>query len=128
LKFDKYCPGKSKSKGYAKMREALKYASNILGTQNTYTILISGVDNSKSFIDGIKSILDDGVTPTLNIYHHDPLSAPNMDVSEPNIEELIFMFQEISSIFQTYNVKPGSLGCAHYDIGHEIQRGFLNVG
>ncbi len=110
------------------MREALKYASNILGTQNTYTILISGVDNSKSFIDGIKSILDDGVTPTLNIYHHDPLSAPNMDVSEPNIEELIFMFQEISSIFQTYNVKPGSLGCAHYDIGHEIQRGFLNVG
>ncbi|MEM4605574.1 MAG: radical SAM protein [Candidatus Pacearchaeota archaeon] len=123
--FERYCPGKAKSKGYNGMREALRYASKIFEPGNVFSIVIMGIEPAKSFVSGLKELLEEGITPTLNIYHHDPLSAPQMDIGEPNVDELIDMAYQISDLFKKYNAKPGRLGCAHYDIGHEIKKGYF---
>jgi len=123
--FEKYCPGKAKSKGYEGMWEALRYASKKMKPENVYSIIICGIEPPKSFVRGVKSLLEEGITPTLNIYHHDPLSAPQMDTGEPNVDMLIDMIYQIAELFKDYNAKPGRLGCAHYDIGHEIKKGYF---
>ena len=67
----------------------------------------------------------DGISTTINIYHHDPLTT-KMDIGEQDPERVIGMTYEIAKFFKQFGVRPGLLGCAHYDIGHEIRKGFFN--
>lgn len=123
--FERYCPGKAKYRGYEGLRDSLRYASKKLGNENVYSIIICGIEPSESFVRGVKELLEEGITPTLNIYHHDPLSVSQMDIGKPDVEELIGMAYRIAELFKQYNAKPGRLGCAHYDIGHEIKKGYF---
>lgn len=123
--FNKYCPGKAKTTGYQGMRKALRTTLNIFGEGKVYSILIAGIEPVDSFVTGVENLLSDGIITTLNVYHNDPLSAPKMDVGNPNPEELINMMNEIGKLFRKYAVKAGELGCAHYDLGHEIRKGYF---
>ena len=42
-----------------------------------------------------------------------------------NVEESIKTTQNIANLFRRYNAVAGKLGCAHYDIGHEIRKGYF---
>lgn len=121
--FKKYCPGKSKSKGYDGIINALKYAKGVLGQGNVYSIIICGIEPPEMFVKGVEKLLNEGVIPTLNIYHKDPLSQ--MGFGNPDIEELIYTTDKVADLFKEYGVKAGRLGCAHYDIGHEIWKGYF---
>ncbi len=123
--FQKYCPGKERSYGYRNMRNALLRAQQVFGGNNVYSILIMGIEPRNSFISGIESLLENGVVPTLNIYHHDPFCSSEMDVREPDTEELIDTAGIVADLFRKYHAIPGNLGCAHYDIGHEITKGYF---
>ena len=125
--FEKYCPGKSTSYGFDKMWSALEYAYKIFGMGKVFSIIILGIEPFSKSLEGVIQLLAKGIIPTLNIYHHDPYSAPKMDIREPNIEGLIHVTYQISKVFSDYNAKAGLLGCAHYDIGHEIRKGFFDV-
>jgi hypothetical protein len=126
--FNRYCPGKAKSYGYSNMRNALNYAVNEFGKGNVFSITIMGIEPSEVFLPGIEKLLSDDIVPTLNIYHQDPYSAHLMDVDEPNVESLIENTNKIGHMFKKYKCKPGLLGCAHYDIGHEIEKGYFGHG
>ncbi len=124
--FQKYCPGKANSKGYWGIRKALRRAVDIFGVGKVFTIVIAGLEPPEVFISGVEDLFQDGVTPTINIYHHDPFSAPQMDVGEPDPEVLIDMTYALAQLFKKYSGRPGALGCAHYDIGHEIRKGYFD--
>lgn len=123
--FEKNCPGKSKSKGYDGIRNSLKKSIDIMGPGNVYTILIAGIEPQESFTYGIESLLKDGVIPTINIFHNDPFNYSNMDVGIIDEEALIDSIYLIAELFKKYGAKAGKLGCAHYDIGHEIKKGYF---
>jgi len=123
--FKKYCPGKEKSYGYENIRKALIKAQDIFGKRNVYSIVILGIETRKTFINGIEDILKDGVIPTINIFHYDPFCSQDIDVKNPDIEESIKTTQNIANLFRRYNAVAGKLGCAHYDIGHEIRKGYF---
>jgi len=122
--FERYCPGKTKSYGYTGMRMALNTALDVFGKGNVFTIIIAGLEPPEVFVNGVHDLISNGIVPTINIYHHDPLIT-KMDVGEPDPEVIIGMVNEIANLFREYKVRPGLLGCAHYDIGHEIQKGFF---
>lgn len=123
--FEKYCPGKTKTYSYEGMRRALRRAIGVFGKGNVFTIVIAGIEPQKLFVDGIHNLIREGIAPTINVYHHDPLTT-KMDIGEQDPEKIIDMTYEIARYFRQYGVKPGLLGCAHYDIGHEIRKGFFD--
>ena len=125
--FEKYCPGKTRTYGYQGIRRAMEKAVEVFGKGNVFTIIIAGIEPPESFISGTYDLISSGITPTINIYHHDPLTT-KMDINEPDPEIIIDMIYEIARFFRKYNVQPGLLGCAHYDIGHEIKKGFFDYG
>ena len=123
--FEKYCPGKTKSYGYQGMRKALQEAVNVFGRGNVFTIIIVGIEPPEVFVSGTHDLISSGVSPTMNVYHHDPLTM-KMDVGEPDPDVVIDTIYEIAKDFRRYSVRPGLLGCAHYDMGHEIRKGFFD--
>jgi len=125
--FEKYCPGKTKTQGYSGMRSALRKANEVFGHGNAFTILIAGIEPRETFIGGLRDIMDDGIVPTINIYHNDPLCSSDMDVGDPDVEELIEMAYDAAGLFKQMGAVPGKLGCAHYDIGHEIRKGYFDA-
>ncbi|MFW5846879.1 MAG: radical SAM protein [Nanoarchaeota archaeon] len=122
--FKKYCPGKEKSYGYKNMRDSLKKAQEVFGEGNVYSIVLMGIEPRKEFIKSLENIMADGVVPTLNVFHYDPFCSSNMD-KEPHTEDIILTTKDVSKLFRKYNAFPGRLGCAHYDIGHEIKKGYF---
>ncbi|MDP3027536.1 MAG: radical SAM protein [Nanoarchaeota archaeon] len=123
--FKKYCPGKTKSYGYSGIRDALSYAKEVFGNGKVFSIVILGIEPRESFVSSLEEVIKDGIVPTLNIYHYDPLCSKDMDVTNPDPEELIKTAQEVAELFRRYRAVPGNLGCAHYDIGHEIIKGYF---
>ena len=121
--FERYCPGKSRTQGYRNMRKALTAAQDVFGRGNVFSIIILGIEPRKSFVNGVEDLLKDGITPTLNIYHHDPFCSTDSDLKVPDVEETIQTAKDIGALFRQYKAVPGNLGCAHYDIGHEIAKG-----
>lgn len=124
--FEKYCPGKSKSCGYEGIRRALRTALGIFGKGKVYTIVIMGLEPPEIFLPGVEGLFQDGIIPTINVYHHDPYSAPLMDVGEPDPQILVDTTYCLAEQFRKYSGKAGKLGCAHYDIGHEIRKGYFD--
>lgn len=124
--FRKYCPGKQNSYGYSQMRKALEQALGVFGQGNVYTIVILGIEPPELFIQSIKELAESGIIPTINIYHYDPLIQNKMDVKFPDTELLISAASELAKTFSNYNIVPGKLGCAHYDIGNELKNGYFN--
>ncbi len=123
--FKKYCPGKENSYGYCNMRKALITAQNVFGKGNVYSMVILGIEPRETFVKGIEEILKAGIVPTINIFHYDPFCSSDMDVKNSEVEEVIRTIQDITNLFRKYNAIPGRLGCAHYDIGHEIKKGYF---
>jgi hypothetical protein len=125
LAFEKYCPGKAKSYGFASMHRALDAALGVFGKHNVFTIVIAGIEPLDEFYIGICRLIERGITPTINIYHHDPLTT-KMDVGEPDPIELVAFATKLTPKFIKHDVRPGALGCSHYDIGHDIKKGFFH--
>jgi len=123
--FEKYCPGKTRTYSYEGMRRALSEAIKVFGKGNVFTIVIAGIEPPEVFVEGTRNLIMDGISTTINIYHHDPLTT-KMDIGEQDPERVIGMTYEIAKFFKQFGVRPGLLGCAHYDIGHEIRKGFFN--
>lgn len=107
------------------MRNALNYARDIFGTGNAFSIVILGIEPRDTFIKSLENIMKDGIVPTLNIYHYDPLCSTDMDITDSDVEEIIEIAKDVSTLFKSYGTVPGDLGCAHYDIGHEIEKGYF---
>lgn len=125
--FDMYCPGKALTHGHGGMRKALRKAKEVFGEGNVYTIVIMGLEPGDVFLKGLDDIMRDGIIPTINLFHHDPFCASDMDVNNPNPDELINIAYNTAALFLKYGIKPGRLGCAHYDIGHEIRKGYFSA-
>lgn len=123
--FEKYCPGKTRSYGYLSMRRALEKAITIFGAGNVFSIVILGIEPVDTFVLGVRDLISSGVAPTINIYHHDPL-ATKMDLCEPDYDILIAAAYEIARDIKRHDIRPGMLGCAHYDIGHDIRKGYFD--
>jgi hypothetical protein len=123
--FNKYCPGKNKSYGYENIRRALIEAIEIFGKGNVFTITIIGIEPADSFVKNMASIINEGVVPTLNVYHYDPLCSIDMDIKEVSAESVINISKKMSKLFKKKGMNAGRLGCAHYDIGHEIRKGYF---
>lgn len=123
--FAKYCPGKQRSYGYNGMRDALGYARNIFGDGKVFSIVILGIEPRDTFVKGLEEIVKEGIVPTLNVYHYDPLCSNDMDITNPDADKVIEIANDVSALFRIYGIVPGNLGCAHYDIGHEIRKGYL---
>jgi hypothetical protein len=123
--FRKYCPGKSKSYGYKGIRDALGYAQSVFGKGKTFSIFILGIEPRGQFVESLGEIVREGIVPTLNVYHHDPLCAKDMDITNPDAEEIVKTAQDVAKLFREHKIVPGNLGCAHYDIGHEIRKGYF---
>jgi hypothetical protein len=125
--FEKYCPGKASTQGYEGIRRALRRARKTFGYGNVYTIVIAGLEPSEIFVRGLDDVMSDGIIPTINLFHKDPFCAPDMDADDPNPVELIDIACHAAELFRKYGAEPGKLGCAHYDIGHEIKKGYFNA-
>lgn len=122
--FEKYCPGKTRTYGYAGMRSALRAAVEVFGAGNVFTIVIAGLEPSDTFLPSLRNVMDDGIVPTVNVYHHDPLVG-DIDVAHADPEVIVRLAQELAVEFASRDMRAGLLGCAHYDIGHDLRKGYF---
>lgn len=119
-------PGKYRLANKNKYLESWKLAVDFLGKGNVGSVLLVGLEDSKTTLEGARKMIEIGVIPTLLPFR--PLDSSQFANHMPvNPTELIELENEITCLLKENNLDPrNQLGCASCG-GCSIQSDLLLV-
>lgn len=122
--FSQYCPGKFKLYGRDKLKDALKAAAAVVDYGKVHSILIAGLESTKSTIEGIHFLAEHGVCPIINVFHND-FGTPMQNYKRPSVEELLEVGKELQAIYSKYGFTPYWDGCGRNSLDYEAKEGLF---
>lgn len=124
--FKKICPGKQLYYGYEKFLRAYDEAVKIFGKGKMYANFVCGLEPLDSMIRGFDYFTNQGIVPSVNIFHPDPESIFAYR-SAPSIEYLFEMARAQSDIiYSKHNFLPVyPRGGTRNSIDTEIYKGYF---
>lgn len=119
--FLEYCPGKNQQH----IRNALSKAVSILGKGKVYSICVGGLESLSSLKSGLEELAELGVTPVINVFHPDPMTALESHPT-PSAGHILDMGKILQTIYlNNPYMKPFYDDCGRNSIDSEAYKGLF---
>jgi hypothetical protein len=123
-RFRVVCPGKEADYGRGGMLAALQRLRDVVGPYRAHSLLVTGLEDPTSTLDGMTWLAANGISPIANIYHSDPYSALGLG-SRPSFNELVRIAQGLSDLYAVYPILPYWRRCGRNSIDAEAAAGMF---
>jgi hypothetical protein len=123
--FESLCSGKSRDYGRKNLKLALEYAAKSLSGKRVHSILIPGLEQISSTIEGLNFLPSIGVTPIINVFHNDRGSQME-NHPRPSYNDLLRVALELEKVYQKFNLTPYWNGCGRNSLDFEAMHGWFS--
>lgn len=125
-KFRYICEGKNELYGRDKFFEAYEEAVRAFGKGKVYANFVGGLESIETMEEGFWYLADQGVAPSINIFHPDPESIFT-HVKPPSIEYLFKMVHAQDAVYKKYSFQPiYPKGGTRNSLDTEVFKGFFS--
>lgn len=117
-RFMQVAPGKERDYGQGQIVTALEYLRNVVGPYRAHSILIAGLEDPESTLEGAAELAGREISPIINCYHSDRHSGLGLTV-RPTFTQLATVASGLQEIHRNWPVQPYWQGCGRNALDFE---------
>jgi hypothetical protein len=124
--FSSTCPGKQKDYGRDGLLRALEQLRDVIGAYRAHSLLVTGLDDPQSTVEGIISLASMGISPIINIYHSDRFSRLGL-CARPTFKALATVADGLQDAYTHFPIEPYWRNCGRNSIDAEAKQGLFRA-